>query len=212
MCVCAFLFVFFVFFLFLLAILPVGNRVGSSPAVQSEWNLIHSLSQPLIETTLSLFNFKMYQYHYQVLLDLRNPAQHFFPFLLCMWNNANNESSKQLALSRSAGMLSTNRPHIHSCCLLVHFEDPKKDEKKKLFASSTFPKTVPAIEGLFLFYPSFWFLLPLWAVFDSLLFSSLLLPSIQPVTPWLCIQAKQERVGAWRGGGGLSWGRQGHFC
>lgn len=71
--------------------------------------------QPLIETTLSLFNFKMYQYHYQGsfwIWETLLLSPH--PSLLWMWNNANSESSKRLALSRSAGMLSTNRPHIHS--------------------------------------------------------------------------------------------------
>lgn len=136
---------------------------------------------------------------------------------MCLWNNANMESSKQLSLSRTAGMLSTNRPHIHSaaCWFIL-----KNQTEARSLVNQHSQSTVTAIDWLF---PSsiylFWFLLQLWAPppFSSVLYcSSFLLPSIRPVTPWLCFQAKWERVSAWwgveAGGGGLGWSRQGHFC
>lgn len=88
-----------------------------------------------------------------------------------MWNNANT-SSKQLTLSCSAGMLSTNRPHIHSaaCCFTW------RNWTKKVPASSTFPKHSPCYwVASPLFSPSFdylFFLQP-WAVSDSPLSSSI---------------------------------------
>lgn len=105
-------------------------------------------------------------------------------------------------------MLSTNRPHIHSAACWFTWRN--QTEKRSLPHQHS-QSTVPAIEWLppssfFFFFFDFCSSpgLCLIHLCSPLYCNSLLLPSIQPVTPWLCFQANWESASA-RQGLGLGW-------
>lgn len=182
---------------FLQARLPFGNRLGSIPAVQFEWNLrcfqffclwLNPYSAYLISWCFS----STIKFCW---LWITVPS-----FLSCMWNNANTLSSKQPMLLGSA-RAEYKSPTHPQCCLLVHLEKLNRNAP----ASSTFSKHSPC-DWVAFFLPCslpFFFASstgPVW--FPTVPLSTavfFLLLSIQPVSPWLCFQANWEGASAKQG-------------
>lgn len=180
------------------ASMPVGNRVGSSPAVQSEWNL--RLSQ---FSSLWTKPHSAYLISRCITSDIRfcwvwKTALFFCCGCEIMQTPNLQSSSRSVALRACWAQIAHT-----STVLLVGSLGGTKQKKgpylisipkaQSLLLSGFFPPSLPVFDfcsspGLCLIHPC-----------SPFYCNSFLLPSIQPVTPWLCFQANWERASARQG-------------